>query len=129
MLSYRYSEIQPDAPRPSETPYESITHQSTDSHKVWDDYAPILIGVPVGFVASYWSNYMNQRPRFSRIPKMIFTMGMLTAVLEGFQRLRIYRQAEQEVIVREYMELHPDDFPPFERKKFKDVFMDWTPIR
>nr|CAD7576664.1 unnamed protein product [Timema californicum] len=37
--------------------------------------------------------------------------------------------AERDAILMHYIELHPEDFPPIERKKFADVLLRWDPIR
>lgn len=44
-------------------------------------------------------------------------MGASTAFFEVSQRFRIYRQAEAEAVAREYIELHPEDFPPYGKKQ------------
>lgn len=38
-------------------------------------------------------------------------------------------EADRDAALRHYIQLHPDDFPPFERKKLKDVLENWAPLR
>ncbi|XP_031629408.1 NADH dehydrogenase [ubiquinone] 1 subunit C2 [Contarinia nasturtii] len=37
--------------------------------------------------------------------------------------------ADRDAMLRHYIQLHPDDFPPPERKKYGDILLEWTPIR
>ncbi|XP_075154071.1 NADH dehydrogenase (ubiquinone) B14.5 B subunit [Haematobia irritans] len=37
--------------------------------------------------------------------------------------------ATRDAVLRHYVQLHPEDFPPVPRKKFADVLEQWVPIR
>ena len=42
---------------------------------------------------------------------------------------RLNYLAERDAVLRHYIELHPEDFPVPERKKYADVIEPWIPIR
>lgn len=42
---------------------------------------------------------------------------------------RLNYLAERDAVLRNYIELHPDDFPQPERKKYADVVEPWIPVR
>ncbi|XP_055297017.1 NADH dehydrogenase [ubiquinone] 1 subunit C2 [Sitodiplosis mosellana] len=37
--------------------------------------------------------------------------------------------ADRDAVLRHYVQLHPEDFPPPERKKYGDVLLEWVPCR
>lgn len=42
---------------------------------------------------------------------------------------RLNYLSERDAVLRNYIELHPEDFPVPERKKYAEVIEPWIPIR
>ncbi|XP_075224961.1 NADH dehydrogenase (ubiquinone) B14.5 B subunit [Lycorma delicatula] len=93
-----------------------------------DKYGPIILGsVAFGIVSGLNVNY--GKPFYSGIHRhAIWTI--LAAVAGKFltDRREAYF-AERDAIFRNYIELHPEDFPTPERRYLKDVFEPWHPVR
>uniref|UniRef100_A0A1A9WXQ4 NADH dehydrogenase [ubiquinone] 1 subunit C2 n=1 Tax=Glossina brevipalpis TaxID=37001 RepID=A0A1A9WXQ4_9MUSC len=86
-------------------------------------------GALAGFGLAIFLNWGFRRPPFSGIQKHIaFTvLGGVTG--SYIDKKRNDYLATRDAILRHYVELHPEDFPPIERKKFADVLDRWVPIR
>lgn len=65
MSSHWHSQIQPDAPRPSLSPLDTLTHKVTDSHSTWDDHMPKIMGISSGFLCALYHNYVRVKPPFA----------------------------------------------------------------
>ncbi|XP_072376169.1 NADH dehydrogenase [ubiquinone] 1 subunit C2 [Diabrotica undecimpunctata] len=93
--------------------------------KVWN---PLILGA-MGFVSVIIANYGTRKPLFSGIQKHILVAGVCGGIGKIVDDYRNKYLADRDAVLRHYIELHPEDFPPFERKQYKDVFDAWIPIR
>ncbi|EAT42520.1 AAEL005946-PA [Aedes aegypti] len=103
---------------------------SGTSSKSWlhDKWAPGAGGV-LGFMGACYVNWGSGRPLFSGIQKHVVAAVGLGALALTMDKWRTQYFAEKDATLRHYVELHPEDFPTPERKKFADVFESWQPIR
>ncbi|XP_073822551.1 NADH dehydrogenase (ubiquinone) B14.5 B subunit [Musca autumnalis] len=82
-----------------------------------------------GFGLACMLNWGLRRPIFSGIQNHV---GF--AVLGGIGGTYLDKKrnddlATRDAVLRHYVELHPEDFPPIQRKKFGEVLEPWVPIR
>lgn len=110
----------------------------------WTQISSALFGF--GFVCFY--NYFTRRPVLSgefRVirPYYIILSGCLFLGIQKhliatslgavggqfIEERRLDYLSEKDAVLRNYIELHPDDFPVPDRKKFADVIEPWIPIR
>ncbi|XP_058813279.1 NADH dehydrogenase [ubiquinone] 1 subunit C2-like [Topomyia yanbarensis] len=98
--------------------------------KSWlhDKWAPGA-GSAFGFLAACYVNWGTGRPILSGIQKHIIAAVSLGALAMTVDKWRNQYLAEKDATLRHYIELHPEDFPTPERKRFADVFEYWQPIR
>ncbi|KAI8125445.1 hypothetical protein FF38_14401 [Lucilia cuprina] len=74
-------------------------------------------------------NWGFRRPVMSGIQKHIALTaagGFLGTYLD---KKRNEALATRDAVLRHYVQLHPEDFPVVERKKYADVLEKWVPIR
>ncbi|TMW49213.1 hypothetical protein DOY81_005695 [Sarcophaga bullata] len=91
-------------------------------------YNPLACSA-AGFGLALVLNWGFRRPLFSGIQKHIaFAVagGVIGKYIDGKRNEAL---ATRDAILRNYVELHPEDFPAVERKKFADVLERWVPIR
>ncbi|KAI9586330.1 NADH dehydrogenase [ubiquinone] 1 subunit C2 [Glossina fuscipes] len=91
-------------------------------------YNPVACAA-AGFGLAAFLNWGFRRPAFSGIQKHI-----AFAIAGGVFGIYIDKKrdeylATRDAILRHYVQLHPDDFPPIQRKKYADVLERWVPIR
>ncbi|EDW03842.1 NADH dehydrogenase [ubiquinone] 1 subunit C2 [Drosophila grimshawi] len=101
------------------------TRQPTFLSPIWNPMAGSL----AGFGIAMFVNWGFRKPIFSGIQKHIaFTLlgGGIGAFLD--QKRDAYL-AKRDAVLRHYVELHPDDFPTTDRKKYGDVLESWVPVR
>ncbi|XP_058467604.1 NADH dehydrogenase [ubiquinone] 1 subunit C2 [Malaya genurostris] len=98
--------------------------------KSWlhDKWAPGVGGI-FGFLGACYVNWGNSRPLLSGIQKHIIAAVSIGAIAVAVDKWRNDYFAEKDATLRHYIELHPEDFPIIERKKYADVFEYWQPIR
>ncbi|XP_049789211.1 NADH dehydrogenase [ubiquinone] 1 subunit C2 [Schistocerca nitens] len=93
--------------------------------KIW---APLTYG-GIAFAGVCFANAANRRPMLSGIQRhALFTLGAV-ALGNFVEKYRADYLAEKDAVLRHYVELHPEDFPTPERKKFAEVFNRWNPVR
>lgn len=82
----------------------------------------------LGVTSVLASNYYARRPYYAGIQRHIalgITGGIIGYYVEKyFQR----KWSERDAVVRHYIELHPEDFQD-KRRKYKEVFDEWYPVR
>ncbi|XP_052867126.1 NADH dehydrogenase [ubiquinone] 1 subunit C2 [Anopheles cruzii] len=103
---------------------------SGTTSKTWlhDKWAPGVGGL-FGFLGACYVNYGTGRPVFSGIQKHIsaaLAVGAFATIVHKWSEAHF---AEKDATLRHYIELHPEDFPTPERKKYADVLEYWQPIR
>jgi NADH dehydrogenase (ubiquinone) 1 subunit C2 len=83
----------------------------------------------LGVVASLYSNSANKIPYRAKMHKHII-FGVCGLALGLYTRkIKAEWLAEKDVLYYHYMTLHPEDFPPPEKIKFRDYLSTWTPVR
>ncbi|GFV51517.1 NADH dehydrogenase 1 subunit C2 [Trichonephila clavipes] len=73
-------------------------------------------------------NYLNRRPFYAGIQKHAFGAVVGFAIGYYYEQYTQNRYARRDAVIKHYIELHPEDFV-VERKKYKEIFEDWYPIR
>ncbi|XP_022906330.2 NADH dehydrogenase [ubiquinone] 1 subunit C2 [Onthophagus taurus] len=102
-----------------------LTRPEPYINKFW---APVICG-GLAFLGVCFGNYATPRPVFSGLQRHLAATGIggyIGHVIDGY---RNSHYAERDAVLRHYIQLHPDDFPIPERKKFSEVFEPWVPIR
>ncbi|XP_076351849.1 NADH dehydrogenase (ubiquinone) B14.5 B subunit [Tachypleus tridentatus] len=83
----------------------------------------------IGVTTVVVANAVTRRPAISGIQKHIISLGVGGVLGEMFYHYQKRINAERDAIIRHYIQLHPEDFPELEPKKYKDVFEPWLPVR
>ncbi|XP_044743236.1 NADH dehydrogenase [ubiquinone] 1 subunit C2 [Chrysoperla carnea] len=93
-----------------------------------DKIVPIICGA-LGFGCVCYVNWGSRRPVFSGVQKHVLasTIGVVLGKIVDQKRNEYL--SERDAVLRHYIELHPEDFPAPERKKFADILQPWIPIR
>ncbi|KAG5673804.1 hypothetical protein PVAND_003821 [Polypedilum vanderplanki] len=91
-------------------------------------YNPVLLGV-AGFGLFSFVNFMSRKPLLSGIQRHIAaSVGGVTFGIWADKK-KDEHLSERDAVLRHYVELHPEDFPEPERKKFGEVLLKWVPVR
>ncbi|XP_017047333.1 NADH dehydrogenase [ubiquinone] 1 subunit C2 [Drosophila ficusphila] len=110
-------------------PLELLTNkgnrQSSFLSPIWNPLACGLAGVGVAIFV----NWGFRRPVFSGIQKHIAFGVLGVGAGSYFDQKRNDYLAKRDAVLRHYIELHPDDFPVKDRKKYGDVLESWVPVR
>ncbi|CAO1434853.1 unnamed protein product [Diamesa serratosioi] len=104
---------------------DSSERKKTFLNDIW---TPMACGL-VGFGAMCFVNYGTRRPIFSGVQKHMLaaTLGVVGGkTVDGWRNEHL---AERDAVLRHYIQLHPEDFPDPERKKFSDLLIRWNPVR
>ncbi|KAH8378034.1 hypothetical protein KR093_008532 [Drosophila rubida] len=88
-----------------------------------------LIGTVAGFGVVMFANWGFRKPVFAGIQKHIAFALIGGAAGTFFDGKRNEYAAKRDAVLRHYIELHPDDFPKTDRKKYSDVLESWVPVR
>ncbi|XP_013098564.1 NADH dehydrogenase [ubiquinone] 1 subunit C2 [Stomoxys calcitrans] len=82
-----------------------------------------------GFGLACMLNWGLRKPIFSGIQNHVgfALLGLLGGTY--LDKKRNEELATRDAILRHYVQLHPEDFPPIQRKKYADVLEQWVPIR
>ncbi|KAH8385553.1 NADH dehydrogenase [ubiquinone] 1 subunit C2 [Drosophila serrata] len=92
---------------------------------IWNPMACTLAGVGV----ACFVNWGFRRPVFSGIQKHIAFAAIGFGAGTYFDQKRSEYLAKRDAVLRHYIELHPEDFPVTDRKKYGDVLESWVPVR
>ncbi|EDV30611.1 uncharacterized protein Dana_GF20581 [Drosophila ananassae] len=92
---------------------------------IWNPFACGLAGVGVALFV----NWGFRRPVFSGVQKHIAFGAIGVAAGVYFDKKRDEYLAKRDAVLRHYIELHPDDFPVKDRKKYGEVLESWVPVR
>ncbi|KAH8267494.1 hypothetical protein KR018_008516 [Drosophila ironensis] len=89
---------------------------------------PVACGL-AGVGAAIFINWGFRKPVMAGIQKHIAfgAIGFGTGMY--FDGKRSEYLAKRDAVLRHYIELHPDDFPVTDRKKYADVLESWVPVR
>lgn len=91
-------------------------------------YNPLICSV-LGFGCAVFLNFGLRKPPFSGIQNHFILSTLGGGLGLYFDQRRNEYLAKRDAVLRHYIELHPDDFPVKERKKYADVLEAWVPIR
>ncbi|KAB0798799.1 hypothetical protein PPYR_06679 [Photinus pyralis] len=121
--------IMAQVPLVSTDPIEVLTNKYLIEEPCVNKYWGPGLGAGFMFALACGSNWFIRRPMLSGIQKhVVFTIlgGFLGKYIDSNRSEYL---AERDAVLRHYIELHRDDFPDFERKKYSEVFEPWVPIR
>ncbi|KAJ9578410.1 hypothetical protein L9F63_005368 [Diploptera punctata] len=93
--------------------------------KWWNPLAATVVGV----VTVVFMKYGTRRPLLSGVQQYAIGAGLGGGLGYYIDQKRNRNLAERDAILRHYLEMHPEDFPEPERKKYADVLNPWVPIR
>ncbi|XP_041358972.1 NADH dehydrogenase [ubiquinone] 1 subunit C2-like [Gigantopelta aegis] len=82
-----------------------------------------------GYGLAVFINYVRRRPPHTGIymHAVLIAGGYLCG---GLLDKWVLRQRHQKLhILKDYVRLHPDEFPDEEPKKYKDLLLPWQPVR
>ncbi|KAF8764595.1 NADH dehydrogenase [ubiquinone] 1 subunit C2-like [Argiope bruennichi] len=74
------------------------------------------------------SNYVIRRPFYSGIQRHFIGAALGYAVGYYIDRYLQNRYAQRDAVIKHYIELHPEDFVE-NKRKYKEIFEEWYPIR
>lgn len=74
-------------------------------------------------------NTNSVHQNISGIQKHLIATSLGAVGGQWIEERRLNYLAEKDAVLRHYIELHPEDFPVPERKKYADVIEPWIPIR
>jgi len=75
------------------------------------------------------ANGFQRRPLLSR-PIILAPFTIAGYFAGSFLTKRNYeKNLAREIYIQDYIRLHPEDFPEADPKKYKDILVDWHPIR
>ena len=88
-----------------------------------------VYGMGVGTMVWVVVNLGQKMPYLSRVPlgAALISGGYLCGnVLTNIKR---DRQIRRDLVIMDYIQRHPEDFPELKPKKYRDLLLDWNPQR
>ncbi|EDW65082.1 NADH dehydrogenase [ubiquinone] 1 subunit C2 [Drosophila virilis] len=114
---------------PVNDPLEILTNkgnrQPTFVSPIWNPIA----GAIAGFGIALFVNWGFRKPAFSGIQNHIAFTAIGAGLGAFIDKQRDAYLAKRDAVLRHYVELHPDDFPKTDRKKYGEVLESWVPVR
>jgi len=95
----------------------------------WGRILYIGMGALGSFALSLTANRVAKRPKFASVYALAFFTIAGGYVGEFAWKRSRYNAAVRDAHYQRYIELHPEDFPPIERHKYRDTLMKWRPCR
>ncbi|KAL1509264.1 hypothetical protein ABEB36_004027 [Hypothenemus hampei] len=120
--------VVPGKPKVAESPQEVLNSPGIERGLLSQYYAPVLFGL-FGFGLVATKNWSTKRPLLSGIQKHILATAIGVPIGFFVNKWLDSKLADRDAMLRHYVQLHPEDFPPYERKQFKDILLPWVPIR
>ncbi|KAJ8674121.1 hypothetical protein QAD02_005383 [Eretmocerus hayati] len=74
-------------------------------------------------------NWFMQRPVYAGLPRYGLAAVAGIVLAKVFKDAKYHRESERDQVLRHYIKLHPEDFPPPVRTTYNDEFRDWVPCR
>ncbi|KAL2729222.1 NADH dehydrogenase ubiquinone 1 subunit C2 [Vespula squamosa] len=106
-----------------------LTTEPDYKASIWERYG-LLYGLPLTiFGGACLRNSLLNRPLHAGFQVHIITTLASFLVSYKLQEFTNDHFAKRDQLLRHYVTLHPEDFPPPERKKWGEVFEPWYPIR
>uniref|UniRef100_A0A1B0A4E0 NADH dehydrogenase [ubiquinone] 1 subunit C2 n=1 Tax=Glossina pallidipes TaxID=7398 RepID=A0A1B0A4E0_GLOPL len=110
-------------------PLELLSNKNQREPRFLSSVYNPLVAALSGFGLAAFLNWGFRRPIFSGIQKHIGFAIAGGIIGKYIDEKRDEYLATRDAILRHYVELHPEDFPPIPRKKYADVLERWVPIR
>ncbi|CAH1371075.1 hypothetical protein MTP99_012568 [Tenebrio molitor] len=116
-------------PKIATSPLEILTNDGTREPPIVNKYWGPVVGGGAALVVTLLTNWATKKPFMSGL--QLHVLGVAAGATIG-KIVDDYRNdflAERDAVFRHYIELHPEDFPDFDRKKYAEVLQPWVPIR
>ncbi|GLH08560.1 NADH dehydrogenase [ubiquinone] 1 subunit C2 [Gryllus bimaculatus] len=110
------------------SPLELLTPKDREEPLLSTYYGSVACGT-IGFIIACAMNGIAKRPIYSGIQKHIGFAALGIVGGHFVEKQRAIYFAERDAVFRHYVELHPEDFPAPERKKYAEIFRPWLPVR
>ncbi|CRK89461.1 CLUMA_CG003202, isoform A [Clunio marinus] len=108
---------------------ETLTPDPNRQQSILSKYFnPVVCGI-IGFGAMCAINYGTRRPILSGIQMHALAAAVGVGIGVAGDKYGGERYSERDAVLKHYIELHPEDFPEPERKKFSQILEPWVPIR
>ncbi|KAG8222053.1 hypothetical protein J437_LFUL000497 [Ladona fulva] len=88
-----------------------------------------LFGGILGVSCAIFVNFVSKKPILSGIQKHIIFGAVGLGAGKFFDGIRNEELAKRDAVMRHYIQLHPEDFPMPEGKKYKELLTPWVPVR
>ncbi|XP_067626069.1 NADH dehydrogenase [ubiquinone] 1 subunit C2 [Eurosta solidaginis] len=110
-------------------PIKLLTDKGERKEPFLKPYFNPLVCSILGFGCAIFVNYGFRKPAFSGIQTHLLFSAIGGGLGYYFDNSRNEYFAKRDAVLKHYIELHPDDFPPMVRQKYADVLERWVPIR
>ncbi|XP_058792351.1 NADH dehydrogenase [ubiquinone] 1 subunit C2 [Phymastichus coffea] len=87
----------------------------------------VIPGTVVSGVA--YVNYFQRRPIYAGLRRYAIALVAGLVGAKVLEDAKWHREAERDAVLRHYVKLHPEDFPPPKKETYNDVFWEWVPVR
>lgn len=92
-------------------------------------YYYMFLGGVGGLGVTILTQIQTGRPKFSQLYKHVnmtlFGVGLTYVLFRWYRN----RHARRDAVIQHYLETHYDDFPLVRRRKVKETFGTWFPVR
>ncbi|XP_071454234.1 NADH dehydrogenase [ubiquinone] 1 subunit C2 [Hetaerina americana] len=120
-------DILPEQPKKL-TAYELLGSEPRPYPFLSQHFNPFFFGF-LGVSSGFLYNFLGKRPLISGMQRQIGLGAVGFIIGKVLDDRRSKGLARRDAVLRHYIELHPEDFPEPERKKFKDILLRWVPVR
>ncbi|XP_012271542.1 NADH dehydrogenase [ubiquinone] 1 subunit C2 [Orussus abietinus] len=104
-------------------------HDVNEGNALLYQYWHVFGGATTGIAVACAYNLLRKRPLYAGIQRHIICGLIGTGIGYLCKTRYLSKIATRDAILRDYIKLHPEDFPPPIKRTFGEVFMKWTPIR
>ncbi|CAG9762379.1 unnamed protein product [Ceutorhynchus assimilis] len=117
-----------ERPKIAESPLELLDTPGIEPGLINQYFGPVAFGT-LGLTTSVLAHWVTKRPIWSGLQIHVASTALGAYIGHYMEKRRNAKMAVRDAIFRDYIRLHPDEFPPYERKQYKDIFEKWIPIR
>lgn len=114
-------------------------YQPADPYKKFDDYNPAesisthvtagLVGAVLAGCGQLYYNHRARRPWWAKSWMPILFIAAFVKTEMYLHQKTLERQSMRNAIAIDYVEKHPDRFPPIRRPKLREVLYGYYPVR
>ncbi|XP_043190013.1 ethylene-responsive transcription factor ABI4-like isoform X2 [Amphibalanus amphitrite] len=83
----------------------------------------------IGFASAFVFNLFARKPPLAGIQRHIALGGIGWVAGLYINKWIESNSAERDAVLKHYIQLHPEDFPVPERKKYSEILQPWSPLR